>query len=211
MAQNQVLFLGIAWVLAGVFFAWNVRRTLSRHVMLCSSVVAQMILWAAVGFVIILPGSIGVKLFQGHVSPDYILDTTVSLMSLGLLAVAVICVSARLLPDTWIVQSISEEGINIAIDKALAQAELDPERTLTGLRFDQRVVLRLYYWRTANLCLLEWHPRNGAARFPKFQVRLEEVLCTLPSSPRYLVAAGYALIATAAIGFGSILALGAFF
>ncbi len=201
MGGNEEAVLGLAWILAGVFFTWNAQRAMSRKANLCTSIVTQMVLWSAMGFIFVLPAALGTYC----ASVDSMVPARQAVRSLsliGLLAVSLIYACTRFLPDTWLIQDVSEDQINHILDKAMAQAELNPTRTLTGLEMAPDVTLRLYYWRLGRVCLLEWHPGGVAGRFSVFQSRLQELLAEVRCPPRLLAASIYTAMALVALNAG---------
>lgn len=199
MTELQVLLLSANLLLTGLC-AWLMAGwCLRRRARLYTTVVQKLHLAAALSFVLALPGTL-----LACVLLDLPLDLLGGIFPLLMALTVLLGVTALMLgyrlPDTWLVAGIDEPRLNEVLDKALVQAELSPERTFTGLRFDRDTVMRLYYWRAGRCCVLEWHPRRSSSRFALFQDRLRELIDNVPSTRRRWAAATLYATGCALIG-----------
>lgn len=79
--------------------------------------------------------------------------------------------------DVWIIEGLDEREFECFVDKALAQANLFPERSMTGYTFDLSTHLRLHYLSGDGLIgQLLWQPLGVSTSFVEFRHRLEELL-----------------------------------
>ncbi|MBI2945162.1 MAG: hypothetical protein HYY25_13265 [Candidatus Wallbacteria bacterium] len=183
MTQYQTIYVAVMLTVTGLVLLLPAWSCLRRGARLYAGLADHAVLGAMAGIAISLAAAFAAlwpagsaRLFQDDLLPR--------LVSLGAFGVLVVFILSRLVPDTWIVGEISERDFQQTLDKALAQAELDPERTTTGLAMAPDVTLRLYYWRRGARCLMEWHPRGSAARFPEFRRRFEELLSAVDCPAR---------------------------
>lgn len=81
-------------------------------------------------------------------------------------------------PEMWTIARISAEDMNLILEKALAKSGCCPERTLTGLKFEQGFTLKISHATCigSNAGLLTWEPSNSWRRLPEFKANLLEAL-----------------------------------
>lgn len=205
--QEALLVLNLLLTAVSLFLLafWSMRR----RARLYTSLIDKAILAAGSSFLVIVPAS-----FAAVAALDMPVDVVGGALPLFLLlgvtlSLTVLLVAARL-PDSWILANLAESKLQEVLDKALAQSELQPERTFTGLHFDAMTILRLYYWAPGRTCLLEWHPRGASARYPEFRDRLIELVDSVPSRPFPLAASCLAAMGCLFSSLAAILAIWSF-